>query len=32
MLKAWQERCPIYLALLKPNSIALSAAREAAAA
>jgi uncharacterized OsmC-like protein len=29
MLQAWQERCPIYLALLKPNSIALSAAREA---
>lgn len=24
MLAAWQERCPIYLALLKPNSIALT--------
>jgi uncharacterized OsmC-like protein len=32
MLAAWQERCPIYLALLKPNAIALTAAREAAAA
>ena len=26
MLAAWRERCPIYLALLKPQSIALSAA------
>src|SRR5438876_9642970 len=26
MLDAWRERCPIYLALLKPNSIALTAA------
>ena len=26
MLAAWQERCPIYLALLKPNSISLTAA------
>jgi uncharacterized OsmC-like protein len=25
MLAAWQERCPIYLALLKPNSIAFTA-------
>jgi len=25
MLAAWRERCPIYLALLKPNSIALTA-------
>jgi hypothetical protein len=32
MLAAWQERCPIYLALLKPNAIALTAAREPAAA
>jgi uncharacterized OsmC-like protein len=32
MLAAWRERCPIYLALLKPNSIALTAARETAAA
>jgi uncharacterized OsmC-like protein len=32
MLAAWRERCPIYLALLKPNSIALSTASEAAAA
>jgi hypothetical protein len=24
MLAAWWERCPIYLALLKPQSIALS--------
>jgi len=24
MLAAWQERCPIYLALLKPNSIELT--------
>jgi uncharacterized OsmC-like protein len=26
MFAAWRERCPIYLALLKPNSIALSMA------
>src|SRR5580765_762122 len=26
MLAAWRERCPIYLALLKPNSIALTTA------
>jgi hypothetical protein len=26
MLAAWHERCPIYLALLKPNSIALTTA------
>ena len=32
MLAAWRERCPIYLALLKPNSIALTAASTAAAA
>ena len=25
MLAAWRERCPIYLALLKPASIALNA-------
>ena len=31
MLAAWRERCPIYLALLKPNSITLTAARETAA-
>jgi uncharacterized OsmC-like protein len=24
MLEAWQDRCPIYLALLKPNAVALS--------
>ena len=30
MLAAWQERCPIYLALLKPNAIALSVADAAA--
>jgi hypothetical protein len=24
MLAAWRERCPIYLALLRPNSIALT--------
>jgi uncharacterized OsmC-like protein len=29
MLAAWRERCPIYLALLKPNSIALSTAESA---
>jgi uncharacterized OsmC-like protein len=27
MLAAWRERCPIYLALLKPQSVALSVAR-----
>jgi uncharacterized OsmC-like protein len=32
MLAAWQERCPIYLALLKPNAIALTAGRVDAAA
>ena len=26
MLTAWQERCPIYLALLKPNAINLTTA------
>jgi hypothetical protein len=26
MLAAWRERCPIYLALLEPNSIALTTA------
>jgi hypothetical protein len=30
MLAAWRERCPIYLALLKPNSIALTTADAAA--
>lgn len=25
MLAAWRERCPIYLALLKPNALALQA-------
>ncbi len=25
MLAAWRERCPIYLALLKPQAIALTA-------
>lgn len=30
MLAAWRERCPIYLALLKPNSIALTANVDAA--
>ena len=29
MLAAWRERCPIYLALLKPNSIALTSAEVA---
>jgi uncharacterized OsmC-like protein len=29
MLAAWTERCPIYLALLKPNAIALSTATAA---
>ena len=32
MLAAWRERCPIYLALLKPLSIELTAAQGAAAA
>ena len=32
MLAAWRERCPIYLALLKPNSIALTTASAASAA
>ena len=27
MLAAWRERCPIYLALLKPQAIALTTAR-----
>jgi hypothetical protein len=31
MFAAWRERCPIYLALLKPQSIALTAARATAA-
>ena len=31
MLAAWRERCPIYLALLKPLSIELSAGVAAAA-
>ena len=31
MLAAWRERCPVYLALLKPNSIALTTASTAAA-
>ena len=31
MLAAWRERCPIYLALLKANTIALTAASAAAA-
>ena len=31
MLAAWRERCPIYLALLKPRSIALSTAAAPAA-
>lgn len=30
MLAAWRERCPIYLALLKPQSIALTTTRAAA--
>jgi len=30
MLAAWRERCPIYLALLKPNRIALAAGVAAA--
>jgi uncharacterized OsmC-like protein len=32
MLAAWRERCPIYLALLKPNAVALTTGRLAAAA
>jgi len=31
MLTAWQDRCPIYLALLKPNSIELTTASAAGA-
>jgi uncharacterized OsmC-like protein len=31
MLDAWQERCPIYLAMLKPQSIALTTAVNASA-
>ena len=31
MLAAWRERCPIYLALLKPNSIALTTSGSASA-
>lgn len=31
MLAAWRERCPIYLALLKPQSIALTVAGAASA-
>lgn len=30
MFQAWRERCPIYLALLKPNTIDLKVARAAA--
>ena len=30
MLQAWRDRCPIYLALLKPNTIELKVARTAA--
>lgn len=30
MVAAWRERCPIYLALLKPNSIALTTSVDAA--
>ena len=29
MLAAWRERCPIYLALLKPQSVGLTVARGA---
>jgi uncharacterized OsmC-like protein len=32
MLAAWRERCPIYLALLKPNAIALTTGTTVAAA
>jgi hypothetical protein len=32
ILAAWRERCPIYLALLKPNTIALTTSAGAAAA
>jgi uncharacterized OsmC-like protein len=32
MLAAWGDRCPIYLALLKPRSITLTAGRQAVAA
>jgi hypothetical protein len=31
MFAAWRERCPIYLALLKPQSIALTVARATSA-
>jgi uncharacterized OsmC-like protein len=31
MLTAWRDRCPIYLALLKPQSVALTIARDAMA-
>jgi hypothetical protein len=30
MLAAWRERCPIYLALIKPQTIALTTAGGAA--
>ena len=30
MLAAWRERCPIYLALMKPQAIALTAERTGA--
>ena len=30
MLAAWRERCPIYLALIKPQSVALTIAGRAA--
>jgi hypothetical protein len=29
MLQAWRERCPIYLALLKPNEVRLDIAAAA---
>ena len=32
MLAAWRERCPIYLALLKPQSISLTSTRSGAPA
>jgi hypothetical protein len=32
MLAAWRERCPIFLALLKPNAVAFSARVAAPAA
>jgi len=31
MLAAWRERCPIYLALVKPQSVTLTIAAAAAA-